>query len=99
MFCACRGQLVNPDTPVCRGNAPFGFHELSFEKALESRIKRSFFDLKQIVGRSFDMLREGIAMQRLPLQGAENHHFQSAWKQVTLFVAFHFWQGELPLRG
>src|SRR5215470_8381891 len=89
MLCARRRHPVNPDTPVGRGNAPFGFHQTFFEKALKSWIKRSFFDLQQIVRGLFDMLRQSIAMERLPLRRAENHHFQSAWKQVALFVAFH----------
>jgi hypothetical protein len=31
-----------------------------------------------------DLLREGMAMKRLPLQGLENHHFRRAPERVSL---------------
>src|SRR2546430_165376 len=73
-------------------NVPLGFHQLFFEKPLESRIERAFFDLKQIVGRALNMLCEGIAVQCLLLQRSENHHLQRARKEVSLLTVFHGWE-------
>src|SRR5215469_6480082 len=49
MLGACRRHLVNPDTPVCGGNAPCGFHKPCFArghshgKAAASRCEESSF--------------------------------------------------------
>ena len=90
MFRACRRRLVNAHAPVGRRDTPFRFDQLCLEEALERGIERTFLDLQQIVRGSLDVLGEGVAMQGLALQGAENHHFQSAWKQIPMFVVLHF---------
>src|SRR5260370_11301101 len=84
----CR-QLVST-YPAIRGrNAPLGFYQLFVQKSLESWIERAFFNLKQIIGRSLNVLRERVPVQRLPLQRLENHHLQCARKQVSLLAVFH----------
>src|SRR6267378_3153498 len=85
----CCRQPVNTSATVGRRNGPFCLHQLFLEKALKSRIKRSFFDLKQVVGGTLDVLHEGITVQGLALQRSENHHLQGAGKKVSLFGFFH----------
>src|SRR6266436_6115731 len=85
-------QLVSTNATIGGGNAPLRFDQLFFQEPLESRIQRAFFDLKQIVGRSLDVLRERVPMQRLPLQRSENHHLQRAGKKVSFLSVFHGWE-------
>lgn len=59
---ACGRKPVGPDAAVRGGYAPFGFHQVFLEKALERRIERPFLDLKQLVGSLFDVLDEGITV-------------------------------------
>ena len=89
MLCARGGQLVDPNATVCRRDAPFSFDKLFFEKALERWIQGAFFDLKQILRTSLDVLYEGIAVHRLSFQHTENHHFQGTRKKVSLCCFFH----------
>ena len=56
---------------------------------MESRIQRSFFDLKQIMRSSFDVLYERIAVQELSLQHSENHNLQGTRKEVSPYRLFH----------
>lgn len=55
---------------------------------MESRIQRSFFDLKQIMRSSFDVLYERIAVQELSLQHSENHNLQGTRKEVSPYRLF-----------
>src|SRR6266576_1892151 len=87
----CR-QLVRSNVAICGRNVPLGFHQRFLEKSLERRIERSLFNLKQIVRRSLDVLRERIAVERLPLYRSENHHLQRTWKKVSLLAVFHGWE-------
>src|SRR6266404_3080381 len=91
MLGTCCRQPVNPHATVGRRNGPFCLHQLFLEEALKSRVKRAFFDLKQVVGGTLDVLHEGVAMQGLALQGSENHHLQGAGEKVSLFWFFHEW--------
>src|SRR5213594_2715980 len=85
-------QLVRANAAIRGRNAPISFHQPLLEQPLKSRIERSLFNLQQIVRRSLDVLRERIAMQRLPLQRSENHHLQRPAKKVSLLAAFHRWE-------
>jgi hypothetical protein len=89
MLCARRRQLVDPNAAVCRRDTPFSLHKLLFEKALERWIQGAFFDVKQILRSSLDVLYERIAVHGLPFQHSENHHLQGTRKEVTLDWAFH----------
>ena len=89
MFLTHFCQLVDPYAAVGGRDAPLGFDQFFLEKALERRIKRAFFDLKQIVRSSLDVLRERIAVEGLALESAQNHHLQCAGKEVSLFAVFH----------
>ena len=89
MLCARRRQFVDPNAAVCRRDAPFSLHELFPEQALESRIQRAFFDLKQVIRGSFDLLDERVAVHGLPFQHPENHHLQSTRKEISLCWIFH----------
>ncbi len=81
VFCACRCQSVNPNAAVCRRNAPLGLDQVFFEEALERRIQRPFFALKQVMRSLFAVLYESVAVQRLASQGSENHHLQNIRKR------------------
>ena len=89
MFRSLWRQLVNPHAPICRGDAPLGFDQLFLQETLERRVERAFFDLKQIVRRSLNVLRQRVAVKRLPLQRSENHHLQCPGKKVSLLAVFH----------
>jgi hypothetical protein len=95
MLRTCGGQLVDTNPPIGRRRAPLRFDQLLLEKTLESRIQRTFFDLKQIVGRAFDVLRQRIAVQGLAFQGPENHHLQGTRKEVSLYRPAHAGQSAL----
>jgi hypothetical protein len=90
------GQLVNANAAVCGRDAPFGFEQLFLEKPLEGGIQRAFFDLEEIVGRPLNVLDKSVTMEGLPLESSQNHHFESAGEEVTLFGFFH---GQLPGEG
>ena len=85
MFCACHCEFVSTHAAICRGDAPFGLHEIFLEEALESGVERAFFNLEKIVGSALDVLDEGVAVKRLALESAENHHFEGAGEEVALF--------------
>src|SRR5262245_53453113 len=89
MLCARGGQLVDPNPAVCGRDTPLSLHELLFEKALQRWVQRAFFDLKQILRSSFDVLYQRIAVQRLAFQHSENHHLQCPGEQITLCCFFH----------
>src|ERR1700719_1607710 len=89
MLGARRREFVSPNVAVSGRNAPLGLYEFFFQEALKRRIKRSFFNLQQVVGCSFDMLHKSVAMQRLSFQRPENHHLQRTGKQVSLTAALH----------
>lgn len=89
MLCAGGGEFVGADAAVGGGDAPLGFYEFGFQKALQGRVERTFFDLEQIVGGAFDVLRQSIAVERLNLESTENHHFESAGEEIAWFVVFH----------
>jgi hypothetical protein len=93
MLGASGGKFVDADAAVRGGDAPFGFDQFFFEEALESGIERALFDLEKVVGDALDVLDEGVAVQRLSLQSAENHHFERTRKEVALLRFFH---GGLP---
>lgn len=84
-----RCQFVNADAAVCRGDAPFGFDEVFLEESLQSGIEGAFFDLEEVVGDALDVLDKGVAVERLTLQGTENHHLKRAGEEVALFGFFH----------
>jgi hypothetical protein len=85
-------QFVNANAAVGGGDAPFGFDQVFLEEALQSGVEGAFFDLQEIVGGSLDVLDQGIAVERLPLERAENHHFEGAREEVALLG---FFQGGL----
>ena len=91
MLRSLRCQLVNPDATVGGRGAPLSLDQVGLQEPLERRIQRAFFNLEQIVGRSLNMLREGVPMQRLSLQRSENHHLQGAGKEVSLVAVSHGW--------
>jgi hypothetical protein len=93
MFCACHREFVSTHAAICRGNAPFGLHKILLEEALESGVERAFFNLEKVVGSTLNVLDEGVAMKRLALESAENHHFEGAGEEIALFG---FFQGRLP---
>lgn len=86
---ACGRQGVNANTAVGGGNGPFDFNQIFLEKALESGVEGAFFDLQQVVGGALDVLDEGVTVERLALEGAENHHFEGAGEQVALLGFLH----------
>lgn len=88
MFCAGGGEFVDAHAAIGRGDAPFGFDEILLEEALKSRVEGAFFDLEKVVGSALDVLDQGVAVERLPLQGAENHHFEGAREEIALFRIF-----------
>jgi len=45
--------------------------------------------LKKVVGGALDVLDEGVAVEGLALEGAENHHFEGAGEKVALWWFFH----------
>ena len=65
MLPARRRQLVDPNAAVCRRDTPFSLHKTFLEKALKSWIQRAFFDLKQIIRGSFNVLDERITVHGL----------------------------------
>ena len=83
MLCAGGGEFVDADAAVCRRDAPLRFHKLLFEETLQRGIQGAFFDLKEILRSSFDELHEGVTVQGLTLQHAENHHFECAGKEIA----------------
>src|SRR5258708_39184758 len=89
VFCACGRQFVNSNAAVCRRDSPLGLDQFFFEKTLQGWIQRPFFNLKQIMRSSFDVLYERVAVRRLSSQGLENHHLQSARKEVSLWGFLH----------
>jgi hypothetical protein len=88
MFCACCREFVDAHAAICRGDAPLGLHEIFLEEALESGVERAFFNLEKIIGSALDVLDEGVAMERLALESAENHHFEGTREEVALFRFF-----------
>jgi hypothetical protein len=88
MFFACGRQFVNTDAAIGGGHTPFGADQFIFEQALESGVEGAFFDLKQIVRGALDVLNQGIAVERLALERAENHDLEGAGEEIALFVGF-----------
>ena len=82
-------QGVNPNAAVGGGDGPLGFDQVFLEKALEGGVERAFFDLQQIVGGALDVLDEGVAVEWLAFEGAENHHFEGTGEEVALLGFFH----------
>jgi len=82
-------ELVSTNATIGGRNAPLGFHQLFLEKTLECRIERAFFNLEQVVGGALDVLDEGVAVEWLALQRAENHHLQGAGEKVSLCGFLH----------
>jgi hypothetical protein len=93
MFCACHREFVSTHAAICGGDAPLGLHEIFLEEALESGVERAFFNLEKVVGSTLNVLDEGVAMKRLALESAENHHFEGAGEEIALLG---FFQGRLP---
>ena len=89
VFCARRGEFVNADATVGGRDAPFGLDQFFFEKTLQGWIQRPFFDLKQVLRSSLDVLNERIAVRRLAPEGLENHHLQRTGKEVSLCGFLH----------
>jgi len=89
MLGARRRKFVSPNAAVSGRDVPLGLCEFFFQEALKRRIKRSFFNLQQVVACSFDVLYKSLAMQRLSFERPENHHLQRTWKQVSLFAELH----------
>jgi len=96
MFRACCREFVDAHAAICGGDAPLGLHEIFLEEALESGVERAFFNLEKIVGSALDVLDEGVTVERLALESAENHHFEGAREEIALFG---FFQGRLPKEG
>ena len=82
-------QGVNANAAVGGGNGPFGFDQVFLEKALKGGVEGAFFDLKQVVGGALDVPDEGVAVEGLAFEGAENHHLQGAGEEVALLGFFH----------
>src|SRR5487761_19257 len=90
-------QSVNADAAIGGRDAPFGFDAAFLEKTLESGIERAFFDLKQVVGRALDVLDEGVTVERLAFERAENHHLECAREKVARLAIAHAGSFAIPL--
>lgn len=89
VFGAGGRELVNANTAVSGRDGPLGLKEFGLEKALESWVERALLDLQRVVGSFFDVLGEGVAVEGLNFEGAENHHFQGAGEEIALFGRLH----------
>ena len=75
-------ELVAAHPAPVRRHAPARAHAARLEKALQRRIERAFFDAQELVRGALNVLDEPVAVQRLLLQGLENHHLERARKEV-----------------
>jgi len=96
MSCACCCEFVDTHAAICRGDTPLGLHEIFLEEPLESWVERAFFNLEKIIGSALDVLDEGVAVERMALESAENHHFEGAREEIALF---RFFQTGAPKKG
>src|ERR1700730_15735308 len=85
MFLACGCNPVCAYSAIGGRNLPFRLDLALFQEALQRRIERAFFDLKQFVGSLLDVLYERVAMHGLTQEGLKHHHLQCSSKQVSLF--------------
>src|SRR5258708_37457459 len=66
VFAAVGSQLIETSAPLVSRAAPLALDPAIQLKALESRVKRAFFDAQQIVGQLLNQLRDRIPMQMAP---------------------------------
>ena len=89
MLAASRCELVRAHAPIGGGDTPLRFDPAGFQHPLQGGIERAFLDVKQIIRGLLDVLGQGVTMQRLALEGLQNHHLQGAGKEVALVVCLH----------
>jgi hypothetical protein len=85
MFLACGCDPVGAYSAIGKGNLPLSLHLALFQKALQRRIERAFFDLKKFVGSLLDVLHKRVAMHGMTLERLKHHHLECSSKQVSLF--------------
>jgi hypothetical protein len=83
------GDFIDADAAVGGRGSPFGGEETGLQKALESGIEGAFLDLEEIVGGALDVLGKGVAVERLTLEGLQDHHFEGAGEEVAGFLLGH----------
>src|SRR4029453_14439960 len=87
VFSAGAREVVGAHPSVKRPPAPLSPKEPGLEQTLQGGIKGAFFHAKQIARRLLDALHERVSVERLALQDAQHHHFESARKEVARLVS------------
>ena len=81
MLEARRGDFVNSDATIGRGNSPFDHCQRGFERALQRRWERTLFCREQVVRSLLNVLHQRLAMSRLAAKRPEDHHLECTGKK------------------
>ncbi len=57
----------------------------SLEHPLKGGVERTFFDLQELVGNLLDVLDEAVAVHGAEPERLQDHHLESAGKEVAMF--------------
>ena len=72
------GQRVIPRAPIVLRLPPFGFHEAVEEESLECGVERALAHLEHVLRDLAQSLGDGVSMQGLVTQGAEDQEIERA---------------------